>query len=162
MFNKKYKKKQLKNELQILNANNAHKEMVIKSGGGINNLFQNLQDAFYIIELNNQKIARLNYEINNLESRLVELSVNYKFKNRFFILEVNKFLLIDKIKKIKIIKVYIYVNGLFKKYFLNKIKNINKIKIANYFSLKKIFKFIIILLNLLFLINNINNINKII
>ena len=120
MFNKKYKKKQLKNELQILNATNAHKEMVIKSGGGINNLFQNLEDAFYIIELNNQKIARLHSEINNLESRLIELSVNYKLKNRFFILEVNKFFLIDKIKKIKkikIINVYIYVNGLLKKIF---------------------------------------------
>lgn len=161
MFNKKNKKKnlknqlknQLKNELEKFNANNAHKEMVIKSGGGINNLLQNLEDKYYIIELNNQKIARLNREINNLESRLIELSITYKFKNSFFFIEINKILFFDKIKTFTLVKIYIYVNLFFNNIFLKKDKILK-----NIFSFKKLFKFIVVLLNLLFLINNINKI----
>lgn len=151
MFSKKDLKKNIvKNDLENYNANNAHKEMVIKSGGGINNLLQKLEDANYIIELYNQKIARLNLEINNLESKLIELTITYKFKNRFFVIEVNKNLLFNKIQNNKFVKIYKYIKKVYIIEYFNKYYRL--------FTFKKTLKFFILLMNFLFLINNFNKI----
>ena len=120
----------------------AHEEMVVKSGGGINNLLENLDYSTYLLELSNQKICRLNKEINDLELKLVEMAVTYKFKNCFFVLEINKLRFYDKIKDYRLYILY------------------NKCKKSIYFkfSFFKTFKLFVVILNLLFLINNINKI----
>ena len=129
-----FKKKKNKNILEIYNANNAHKEMVIKSGGGINNLFQNLEDANYNIELLKQNIVRLYNENYNMEQKIIELGICYKFKNSFIVIEINRSRFIEIFKKYK---------QKFKKifYILNVIQFIK-------------FNNIIILLNLIFFLQH--------
>ena len=75
-------------ELEKYNAKKAHEEMVIKSGGGINNLYQIIDDFSYELELKEQKIARLLQEISYLENKLIELATSYKFVNNFVIIEI--------------------------------------------------------------------------
>lgn len=144
MFIKKKKNLQYKNELEkynaaiTYNAATAHKEMVIKSGSGLNNLLSDLNNLLelldtqkYNIELLTQNIARLKIEICNMEKQITDLSICYKFKNSFIYIEINKIFFKQKIKKIFKIKFYI----------LNIIQFIK-------------FKNIIILLNLIFFLQH--------
>lgn len=129
MFNKKIKKKISKDQLERHNAIKAHEEMVLKSGGGINFLFQVIENNNYNEEMFKQKIIRLNREITNLENELNELTEIYKFKNNLY----------------SLFNLY----NLYKKLY---------IKIQYKFSIIKIFKLFVILMNLLFFINNFYNI----
>jgi len=92
---------QHKKNFEKYNAAKAHEEMVIKSGGGINNLLDELEYKNYQIEVLTQNIARLNYEINNMEKKIIQLGICYKFQNSFIIIEINKELFKNKFKKFK-------------------------------------------------------------
>tara|TARA_B100000424_G_scaffold207218_1_gene164477 strand:+ start:2055 stop:2465 length:411 start_codon:yes stop_codon:yes gene_type:complete len=116
--------------IEKYNSLKAHEEMVIKSRGGLYHLFEELENKDSIIETLIQQIARLNIEIYNLENKITQLGISYKFQNCFIHFEINRFLFIEKIEKIKIFYYFWYI--------------FNVIKIKN----------IIILLNLCFLINN--------
>lgn len=129
MFNTKNKKKieQHKKDFEKYNANKAHQEMVDKSGGGLNNMLQLLDNKNYNIEILTQHVARLNSEIFNMEKQITQLGICYEFKNSFIAVKINKFLLKQKFKKIF--------------YILNVIQFIK-------------FKNIIILLNLIFFLQH--------
>ena len=116
-----------KKDFEIFNAKRAHEEMVIKSGGGLNNLLESLDNKNYQIEILIQHVARLNKEICDMEKQLINLGICYKFKNSFIFIEINKFFLKEKLKKIM--------------YILNVIHLIK-------------FKNIIILLNFIFLLQH--------
>lgn len=133
MFIKNKKLKQHKNNMEQYNANKAHKEMVNKSGGGLNNILQLLDIKNYKIEVLEQNIARLNIEINDLEKQIIELGICYKFNNSFMNIEINKVFLKEKVKQ--------------------KFKNL--FYIFNIIQFIK-FKNIIIILNLIFFLQHLN------
>ena len=153
----KKRNSKIKNNLDNFNAIKAHEEMVIKSGGGINNLLQILDDYSYGFELQEQKIARLLQEIANLENKLLELVTSYKFKNRFIIIEINKSLFIEKLYKSKISNFLLftynkyYSNIAFKNLFIKNFINIKKINIKNTMYILKV---IVVISNLIYFINN--------
>ena len=130
-YNKKIQK--YKKNFENYNATRAHEEMVIKSGGGLNNLLESLDNKNYEIEILIQHVARLNKEICDMEKQLINLGICYKFKNSFIFIEINKFFLKEKFKKFKKFKKLMYI--------LNVIHLIK-------------FKNIIILLNFIFLLQN--------
>jgi hypothetical protein len=106
----KSKKIQLnKNNFEKYNAAKAHQEMVCKSGSGFNKLLEEIENKNYNIELLNQKIARLNNEIFDMEKQIVKLSICYKFKTSFLYIEINKSFFIQKFKKIIYILNVIYI-----------------------------------------------------
>jgi len=133
MFNTKNKKKieQHKKDFEKYNASRAHEEMVYKSGGGLYNLLELLENKNYNIEILQQHIARLNSEIFNMEKQIIQLGVCYEFRNSFIAVKINKFFLKQKIKQ-KFKKIF---------YILNVIQFIK-------------FKNIIILLNLIFFLQH--------
>lgn len=110
MFNKMYNKKnriskEHKDLLEIYNAEKAHQEMVIKSGGGFSGLIDLLdtkddiiiQMEDHIIKLD-QTILYLNREISNLEKNMINLVTSYRFLNGPIIFEINKSYFIDRVK----------------------------------------------------------------
>ena len=80
MFINKNKKKieQHKKDFEKYSAAKAHQEMVNKSGGGINNLLELLEDKNCNIELLEQNIARLTNEIYYMEKQIIELGICYE------------------------------------------------------------------------------------
>lgn len=159
MLPKKNSKKTTLKNLEYFNALKAHQEMVIKSEGGINYLFQIIDGYNYDFELQEQKIARLLQEIANLENKLLELVTSYKFKNRFIIIEINKSLFIEKLYKSKIFNILLFI---YNKYYSTIVyKNLhikNFIKKINFKNTMYILKVIVVISNLIYFINNLQNI----
>ena len=161
MLSKKNSKKTSLKNLEYFNALKAHQEMVEKSGGGINYLFQIIDNNNFNFELQEQKIARLLQEIANLENKLLELVTSYKFKNRFIIIEINKSLFIEKLYKSKINNFLLFT---YNKYYSNiafknlHIKNFINIKKINKKNAIYILKVIVVISNLIYFINNLQNI----
>ena len=132
-----------------------HQEMVEKSGGGINYLFQIIDNNNFNFELQEQKIARLLQEIANLENKLLELVTTYKFKNRFIIIEINKSLFIKKIQKQKFYNFLLFIynkysNIVFKSLHIKNFINIKKINLKNTMYILKV---IVVISNLIYFIN---------
>ena len=161
MLTKKNSKKTTLKNLEYFNALKAHQEMVIKSEGGINYLFQIIDNNNFNFELQEQKIARLLQEIVNLENKLLELVTSYKFKNKFIIIEINKSLFIEKIQKHKFYNFLLFIynkynnNIAFKNLHIKNFINIKKINIKNTMYILKV---IVLISNLIYFINNLQTI----
>lgn len=168
--NTKNTKKDYDNLLRLYQSDLAHQEMVLKAGGGLENLIDNIDNKNKEIELMKQKILSLMRENILMEKQLLNLTTTYKFRFTGIYLEINKERIKDTFKNRLIYKK--------SKIFINNLINIkNKINIKNtinlfilpfvlpftltfYFLKKNIqilysFRYFIYFLNLLFLLNSI-------
>ena len=173
MFNRKSNKnikKDYDNLLRLYQSSLAHQEMVTKSGGGVENLFDKIDKQNEDIELMKLKILSLMKENLLMEKRLIELAITYKFKFSAIYLEINKECIKDTIKnfiiykKIKIIFNILKRNltSLNNKFYLKKPINCLNIyflplKIPFYILKKNMellyqFRYVIYFLNLIFFI----------
>lgn len=147
--------------IQLYQSDLAHKEMVLKAGGGIENIIDVLDFQKYEIDEMKNKYFELMRENILMEQKMVILVTTYKFKHYGIIVEINKQKIIDSLKNLIIIRKTIFL----KKNILNLsnlfYKNLKKILIKIIYTICY-FKYIIYFLNMLFLINNIRNRVKII
>lgn len=105
--NKNYRKnieKDYDNLLRLYQSELAHQEMVIKAGGGLENLIDTIDVQNGDIELMKQKIVSLMRENVLIEKKLIELAITYKFRFSGINLEINKERIKDTIKNFMIFK----------------------------------------------------------
>ena len=168
-INKKNTKKDYDNLLRLYQSDLAHQEMVIKAGGGLENLIDTIDNQNKDIELMKQKILSLMRENILMEKQLLNLTTTYKFRFNGVYLEINKERMKDTFKNILIYKKSkIFINHLIN--IKNKIYIKNRIIIINlfvipfavpFYFLKKnmqllySLRYFIYFLNLLFLLNSI-------
>ena len=145
--------------IQLYQSDMAHQEMVLKAGGGIENMIEVLDNQNTDIELMKQKIFRLMRENILMEQKIVNLVTTYKFKHCGILLEINKQKVLDSFKnsiilrkckflKKSIINTSFLINEKLKNFLDFIILNINILYNLRYF---------VYFLNLLFLINNVRN-----
>lgn len=166
-------KKDYDNLLRLYQSDLAHQEMVIKAGGGVENLIDTIDIQNEDIELMKIKILSLMKENILIEKKLIKLATTYKFKFSGINLEINKERLKDTIKNFIIYKKSKIIFKIFRTNLLNLNNKLNirsKIDLISIFFLplkipfyifKKNMKilyslrYIIYFLNLIFLLKSI-------